>query len=147
MSRYIDIENFCENLCHCNNEYCDKSNCPILNAPTVAAASGHMPATDKSELIEALRRLSAETGSLACLGCGHEHNCGIHGCAIIKEAAERISKTLDIGDLIYIVDGGKVNAEKVNGIVYQNNYMDIDGSCFGVFAFQNEAAAQEALNG
>lgn len=34
MSRYIDIENFCENFCHCNNEYCDKPSCPILNAPT-----------------------------------------------------------------------------------------------------------------
>ena len=38
MSRYIDIENFCENFCHCNNEYCDKSNCPILNAPTADVA-------------------------------------------------------------------------------------------------------------
>lgn len=26
------------------------------------------------ELIEALRRLKVQTGSLACLGCGHEHN-------------------------------------------------------------------------
>lgn len=31
-----------------------------------------------------------ETGSIACLGCGHEHNCGIHGCAIIREAAEKL---------------------------------------------------------
>ncbi len=38
MSRYIDIENFCENLCHCNNEYCDKLSCPILNAPTADVA-------------------------------------------------------------------------------------------------------------
>ncbi len=102
---------------------------------------------NKSELIEALGRLSVEIGSLACLGCGHEHGCSVHGCAIIKEAAERISKTLDVGDLIYIVDGGKVNAVKDDGIVYRNNYMDIDGSCFGVFAFKNETAAQEALNG
>ena len=73
---------------------------------------------DKSEIIEALRRLSVEIGSLACLGCEHEHGCSVHGCAIIKDAAERISKTLDVGDLIYIVDGGKVNAAKVNGMVY-----------------------------
>lgn len=38
MSRYIDIENFCENFCHCNNEYCDKPSCPILNAPTADVA-------------------------------------------------------------------------------------------------------------
>lgn len=34
----------------------------------------------------ALNTLAVETGSLACLGCGHEHNCGIYGCAIIREA-------------------------------------------------------------
>ena len=42
------------------------------------------------ELITALHRLKVETGSIACLGCGHEHNCGIHGCAIIWEAAEKL---------------------------------------------------------
>ena len=40
------------------------------------------------ELVKALRRLKVQTGSLACLGCGYEHNCSIHGCAIIREAAE-----------------------------------------------------------
>lgn len=45
--------------------------------------------TDK-DLIRSLRRLKVETGSLACLGCGHEHNCGIHGCAIIRKAADRL---------------------------------------------------------
>lgn len=43
-----------------------------------------------TELISALRRLEVQTGSFACLGCGHEHNCGIHGCAIIREAAEKL---------------------------------------------------------
>lgn len=43
------------------------------------------------ELIEALRRLKVQTGSLVCLGCGHEHNCGVHGCAIAREAAVRLS--------------------------------------------------------
>lgn len=42
------------------------------------------------ELVNALRRLKVETGSLACLGCGHEHNCGIHGCAIMQAAADRL---------------------------------------------------------
>lgn len=44
-----------------------------------------------NELIKSLQRLKVETESIACLGCGHEHNCGIHGCAIIREAAELIS--------------------------------------------------------
>lgn len=43
------------------------------------------------ELVNALRRLKVETGSLACLGCGHEHNCGVSGCAVMREAADRIS--------------------------------------------------------
>lgn len=34
--------------------------------------------------------MKSETGSLAdssfCLGCGHEHNCGMYGCAVIGEA-------------------------------------------------------------
>ena len=40
------------------------------------------------ELITALRGLKIETGSLACLGCGYENNCSIHGCAILREAEE-----------------------------------------------------------
>lgn len=37
------------------------------------------------DLLAALRRLKVETGSLVCLGCGYEHNCGIHGCAILRK--------------------------------------------------------------
>lgn len=44
-----------------------------------------------NELIKALQRLKVETESIACLGCGHEHNCGIHGCAIIRAAVEHLS--------------------------------------------------------
>ena len=43
------------------------------------------------ELVNALRRLKVETGSLACLGCGHEHNCGVSGCEVMREAADRIA--------------------------------------------------------
>ena len=44
----------------------------------------------KPELIAALKRLKVETGSLVCLGCGYEHNCGIHGCAILRTAADAL---------------------------------------------------------
>ena len=44
------------------------------------------------ELIDALRRMQAETGSLACLGCGYEHGCSVHGCAVLKEAADRLER-------------------------------------------------------
>lgn len=43
-----------------------------------------------TELIKSLQRLKVETKSIACLGCGHEHNCGIHGCAVIREATEKL---------------------------------------------------------
>ena len=33
MVEYIDRENYCENLCHSHNEYCDKESCPIWKAP------------------------------------------------------------------------------------------------------------------
>lgn len=42
------------------------------------------------ELIEALGRLKVQTGSLACLGCQHEDNCGVHGCAIMREAVAQL---------------------------------------------------------
>lgn len=41
-------------------------------------------------LIRALKTLRVQTGSLACMGCGYEHNCGVHGCAILREAGERL---------------------------------------------------------
>lgn len=44
----------------------------------------------KHELIAALKRLKVETGSLVCLGCGYEHNCGIHGCAILRAAVDAL---------------------------------------------------------
>lgn len=49
--------------------------------------------TDK-ELIASLKRLKVQTGSLACLGCGREHNCGSHGCAILREAIAFVEKKL-----------------------------------------------------
>lgn len=42
--------------------------------------------TALDDLIRDLRRMRVETGSLVCIGCGHEHNCSIHGCAIINKA-------------------------------------------------------------
>ena len=45
---------------------------------------------ETDDLTAALRRMSVETGSLVCLGCGHEHSCSVHGCAVLKEAADRI---------------------------------------------------------
>ena len=38
------------------------------------------------DLIKALQRLKVQTGSLACMGCGWEHNCTTKGCAILRKA-------------------------------------------------------------
>lgn len=46
------------------------------------------------ELLAALRRLKVQTGSLACLGCGYEHDCGVHGCRILREAVAWLEQTL-----------------------------------------------------
>lgn len=35
--RLIDADSYCENICRCNKERCDKGKCPIHNAPTVEA--------------------------------------------------------------------------------------------------------------
>lgn len=49
------------------------------------------------ELIESMKRLKVQTGSLACLGCAHEDNCGIHGCAILREMIAWLERTLAEG--------------------------------------------------
>ena len=53
-----------------------------------------------NDLLEALARLRVETGSLACLGCGREHNCSTKGCRILREAADLIRQlTAENADL------------------------------------------------
>lgn len=48
-----------------------------------------------NSLLADLKRLKVETGSLACLGCGLEHNCGVHGCAVLREAADVLQEYVD----------------------------------------------------
>lgn len=49
----------------------------------------NMPTKD---LISKLRSLKIQTGSIACFGCGYEHNCGINGCRLVREAADRLEQ-------------------------------------------------------
>ena len=53
-----------------------------------------MTTMDSSATLAALRRLRVETGSLVCFGCGHEHNCSTHGCAILRNAVEHMEAAL-----------------------------------------------------
>ena len=38
------------------------------------------------EFIRQLEVLAVEKCQTSCLGCGMEHDCSIHGCAVIKKA-------------------------------------------------------------
>ena len=49
-------------------------------------------------LIAALRSLKLQTGSIACLGCGHEYNCSTSGCALIREAAAQLEHLNDFSN-------------------------------------------------
>lgn len=46
------------------------------------------------DLLAALRRLKVQTGSLVCLGCGYEHDCGVHGCAILRKTIAWLERKL-----------------------------------------------------
>ena len=47
---------------------------------------------DNEKLLKELGRLSVETGSLACLGCGWEHDCSTNGCAILRGARSALEE-------------------------------------------------------
>lgn len=72
------------------------------------------------ELIGALRRMAMETGSLNCLGCGHEHGCSIHGCAVLKAAAELLERRR------WISVEERMPASPKNVLVRGGNYVDVD---------------------
>ena len=65
------------------------------------------------ELIDALRRMQVETGSLACLGCGWEHDCGAQGCAILRgvkaELEEETARTEEAMAANHQLDGVVTN--------------------------------------
>lgn len=42
------------------------------------------------ELTKALRRGAVDNHR--CLGCGYEHDCSIHGCRIMKDAADKLEQ-------------------------------------------------------
>ena len=78
-------------------------------------------------LLAALRRMQVETGSLVCLGCGYEHNCSIHGCAILREAVKALEapepaagKSLTVEQL-QAVPHGKVKDNTLNDICKRAN--------------------------
>ena len=35
--RLMDVDNYCENICRCNRDQCDKEKCSVFLAPTIDA--------------------------------------------------------------------------------------------------------------
>lgn len=52
-------------------------------------------------IIKSLRRMAVNTGALNCLGCGFEHNCGIHGCRVLREAADKLDELQRENDALF----------------------------------------------
>lgn len=52
-------------------------------------------------IIKSLRRMAVNTGTLNCLGCGLEHNCGIHGCRVLREAADKLDELQQENDALF----------------------------------------------
>lgn len=44
----------------------------------------------RDEIVAALRWLRPQSGDFACEGCGWENSCGVHGCRIMREAADML---------------------------------------------------------
>lgn len=54
--------------------------------------------TDCKEIVRRLRRIAID--KFRCFGCGYEHNCGIHGCAVVRDAVTTIETlTAELSDL------------------------------------------------
>lgn len=52
--------------------------------------------SERKELAQQLRKMAVTTGDLSCLGCGHERGCNIHGCTVLKRAADLLAPEVDI---------------------------------------------------
>ena len=53
------------------------------------------------DIVKWLRSKKVETGSLLCLGCGHENNCGIHGCAVMRAAADAMENLQTVNSALH----------------------------------------------
>ena len=51
---------------------------------------------ERREVARRMREMAVNTGGLNCLGCGYERGCGVHGCAVLKRAADLLAPAADI---------------------------------------------------
>lgn len=67
---------------------------------------------ERKELARRLRQMAVTTGALNCLGCGYEHNCGVHGCAVLSRAADLLAQAVDINKPIPLEELRSAAAER-----------------------------------
>ena len=94
-----------------------------------------------NDLLQALARLRVETGSLACLGCGHEHNCSTKGCRILREAAELIERLT--------AENAKVEAERdaiIEQIKERHDCLDCKHNDFCEYDGADDAIVFDCMN-
>ena len=68
--------------------------------------------SERKELSRRMREMAVNTGALNCLGCGYEHSCGVHGCAVLRRAADLIAPEVDINRPIPLEELREVAAER-----------------------------------
>lgn len=56
---------------------------------------------DSDNLVQFIGWQAVNTGTLNCLGCGFEHNCGIHGRRVLREAADRLEELQQENDALF----------------------------------------------
>lgn len=69
--------------------------------------------SERKELAQQLRKMAVTTGDLSCLCCGHERGCSIHGCAVLKRAADLLAPAVDITKPIPLADLRAAAAERL----------------------------------
>ncbi len=102
---------------------------------------------ERKQLLDALRRMQVETGSLVCWGCGREHNCGVHGCAIIREAVNQLeAQNLDASEPLTAEQLRKMHFDRVR-IVYPPQYEGDSGCCEDGVVLYGKLYSLEVLDG
>ena len=62
------------------------TSCAFAGAKRFQCSSRRMKKMENKEFIRQLEVLAVEKRPTACFGCGMEHDCSVHGCAVIKKA-------------------------------------------------------------
>lgn len=68
--------------------------------------------SERKELAQQLRKMAVTTGDLSCLGCGYERGCSVHGCTVLKRAADLLAPAVNITEPIPLEELRAAAAER-----------------------------------